>query len=49
MEKEFENTFETIKHEDSDFSSQKRAGKIFSKIMNQFLLMSYFHQRIARK
>ena len=49
MKKEFENIFERIKHEDRDFSSQKRAGKIFNKIMNQFLLMSYFHQKIARK
>ena len=49
MKKEFENIFEKIKHEDKDFSSQKRDWEILNKIMNQLLLMSYFHHKIVRK
>ena len=47
--KEFENIFKKIKHEDKDFSSNKRTGKILNKTMNQSLLMSYFHQKIVKK
>ena len=49
MKKEFENIFEKIKHEDKDFLSHKRTGEILNKIMNQLLLMSYFHQKIVKK
>ena len=49
MEKEFENIFKKIKLEDKDFPSQKGSGKILNKIMNQLLLMSYFHHKRVRK
>ena len=46
MKKEFENIFKKIKHEDKDFSSYQR---VWSKIMNQLLLMSYLHHKIVKK
>ena len=48
MRKEFENIFKKIKHEDKDFSSHKRDWGNFEKIINQSLLISYFHQMIVK-
>ena len=48
MEKEFENTFKKIKHQDEDFPLHKKDWKILNKIKNQLLLMllmSYFYQK----
>ena len=49
MKKEFENIFKKIKHEDKDFHLTKETAKILNKIMNQLLLMSYFHPRMVKK
>ena len=48
MIKEFENIFQKIKHEDKDFSSQKRDQENFER-NNQLLLMSYMHRKIMKK
>ena len=46
MKKEYENIFNMkIKI----FHHRKGTGKILNKIMNQLLLMSYFHQKIVKK
>ena len=49
MKKEFENIFEKIKYEDKDFLLHKKDWKNLNKMVNQPLLMSYFHQNIVKK
>ena len=49
MKKEFQNIFKKIKHEDKNFSSQKRTGENLNKIMSHSLLISYFHHKIVKK
>ena len=49
MKKEFENIFRNIKHEDKDFSSQKRDWENFEQNNESLLLMSYFHHKIVKK
>ena len=47
--KELENIFEKIKNEDKNFSWIKETRKMLNKIINQLLLISYFHQMIVKK
>ena len=49
MKKEFENIFKEIDMKIKIFRHIKGTGKILNKIMNQLLLMSYFHQKIVKK
>ena len=49
MKKEFEKIFRNIKHEDKDFSSQKRDWENFEQNNESLLLMSYFHHKIVKK
>ena len=49
LKKEFENIFKKIEHEDKDFSSHQRDWEILNKIMNELLLMLYFHHKIVKK
>ena len=50
MIKEFENISEKVKYEDKGFLlHKKKTGKNLNKIINQLLLMSYFHQKIVKK
>ena len=49
LKKEFEKTFKNIKHEDKDFSLQKRDWGHFEQKMNQLLLIFYLHHKIVKK
>ena len=47
--KEFENIFKKINMKIKIFRRIKKTGNILNKIMNQLLLMSYFHWKIVNK
>ena len=48
LKKEFDKVFKNIKHEDKDFSLQKRDWGHFEQKMNQLLLIFYLHHKIVK-